>query len=121
MKKEYIITNEELTERGLDLNDYALDGTFVPVIIFLALDLAITRISSINDDVKGEKNIEEWLDKNQDKVSAFKKLQYRVAYNLVFQNETSPTDKFVDDIIVHELRIGRINGTQFGIYNEPRR
>ena len=31
MKKEYIITNEEMTEKGLDLNEYALDGTKIPV------------------------------------------------------------------------------------------
>lgn len=121
MKSNYIITEEELTLKGLNLNDYALDGTLIPVIINIGLDLAITRISALNDDVKGEVNIENWLDKNADKLSAFKKLQHRIIYNLIFQNETSPTDKFVDDIIVHELRLGRINGTQFGIFNEPRR
>lgn len=121
MKKEYIITNKELTERGLDLNDYALEGTMIPAIINLGLDLCVTRISALNDDVKGESNIESWLDKNQKQVDSFKKLQYRIIYNIIFQGETSPTDKFVDDIIVHELRIGRINGTQYGIFNEPKR
>ena len=121
MKKEYIVTNEELKERALDLNDYALEGTLVPAIIFLGLDLAVTRISTLNDDVKGETNIEHWLDNNQDKVSAFKKLQYRIIYNLIFENQTAPTDKFVDDIVIHEMKIGRINGTQYGYYNEPKR
>lgn len=121
MKKEYIVENNYLKEKGLDLNGYALDGTYIPAIINLGLDLAITRCSALNDDVKGEKNIEKWLDNNQDKLGAFKKLQYRIIYNLIFQGETSPTDKFVDDIIVHELRLGRINGTQYGIFNEPKR
>ena len=121
MKQEYVITEKELAEKGLNLNDYALEGTLIPAIINLGLDLTITRASALNDDVKGETKIEEWLDNNQDKIGAFKKLQYRVIYNLIFQGETSPTDKFADDIIVHELRIGRINGTQFGIFNEPRR
>ena len=121
MKKEYIVTSQELKEKGLELNDYALEGTLIPSIINLGLDLTITRISALNDDVKGETDIENWLDKHPDKVGAFKKLQHRIIYNLIFENQTSPTDKFVDDIIVHELRLGRINGTQFGIYNEPRR
>ena len=33
MKSEYVITNDNLSRRGLDLNDYALDGTFIPAII----------------------------------------------------------------------------------------
>lgn len=121
MKKEYVVTNEYLAEKGLDLNNYALDGTYINAIINLGLDLSITRISTLNDDVKGETNIEKWLDKNQDKLATFKKLQYRAIYNLIFQGETSPTDKFFDDIVVDELRIGRINATQFGYYNEPKR
>lgn len=121
MKKEYVVTNEYLAEKGLDLNDYTLDGKYINAIINLGLDLSITRISTLNDDVKGETNIEKWLDKNQDKLSTFKKLQYRAIFNLIFQGETSPTDKFFDDIVVDELRIGRINSTQFGYYNEPKR
>lgn len=121
MKKEYIVTQEYIASKGLNLNDYAIDGTAIPAIINIGLDLSVTRFSTLNDEVKGEKNIEKWLDNNADKVDDFKKLQYRIIYNLIFQGETSPTDKFVDDIIVHELKPGRINGVQFGIYNEPRR
>lgn len=121
MKNEYIITDDELKVKGLNLGDYALEETMIPAIIALGLDLTVTRASALNDDIKGENAIEKFLDEHQDKVDAFKKLQYRVIYNLIFQNETSPTDKFVDDIIVHELRLGRINATQFGIFNEPRR
>ena len=121
MKREYIVENNYLKEKGLDLNEYAIDGTYVPAIINLGLDLAITRCSTLNDDVKGETNIESWLDNHQDKLATFKKLQCRIIYNLIFLGETSPTDKFVDDIIVHELKIGKINGTQYGYYDEPRR
>jgi len=121
MKNEYIVSDKYLAEKGLDLNEYALDGTYIPAIINLGLDISITRISTLNDEVKGENAIEKWLDTHQDKLDSFKKLQYRIIYNLIFQNETSPTDKFVDDIIVHELKIGRINSTQWGYYNEPRR
>lgn len=121
MKKEYIVTNEELKEHGLDLNEYALEGTLIPAIIMKGLDITITRVSTLNDDVKGEKNIERWLDNNKDKTDDFKKIQRQIIYNLIFENATAPTDKYVDDAIVHELRIGRINGTQFGIYNEPKR
>ena len=121
MNKNYVVDNNYLAERNLDLNNYALDGTMIPAIIQLALDLAITRISVLNDEVKGEKAVENWLDKNSDKVDTFKKLQYRVIYNLIYQAETSPTDPFVDDIIVHELKVGRINATQFGYFNQPKR
>ena len=116
MKEEYIVTNEYLSQRGLDLNEYALDGTLIPAIIQLALDLLITRICYLDDDKKGEQDIELALDKEPQKVSTFYKAQYRVIYNLIFQNETSPTDPFVDNIIVHELGWGKINGWQKGIY-----
>ena len=102
MKQEYIITNEELSVKGLDLNDYALEGDLIPAIINKALDLSVTRASALNDDVKGEDAIEKFLDKNPDKVKAFKKLQYQMIYNLIFMAETSPTDKFVEDIIWNE-------------------
>ena len=121
MNSNYVVNKEYLSQKGLKLSDYALDGTLIPAIINISLDLVVTRISALNDDVKGEKKIEEWLDKHADKVNDFKKLQYRVIYNLIFQGETSPTDKFVDDIIVHELRIGKINSTQYGLFNEPKR
>ena len=120
MKNEYVVDNNYLAEKGLDLNDYALDGDMIPAIINDGLDLCITRISSLNDDVKGESSIEKFLDNHPEKVDSFKKLQKRVIYNLIFMAETSPTDKFVDDIIVHELKVGRINATQFGYFNERR-
>lgn len=116
MKIEYVVTNEYLSQRGLDLNDYALEGTLIPAIIQLALDLLVTRICYLNDDLKGETSIEQELDKDQSKLDAFLKAQYRVIYNLIFQNETSPTDPFIDNIIAHELCMAKINGWQKGIY-----
>lgn len=116
MKENYVVTNEYLRERGLDLNDYALDGTYINAIIQLALDLLITRISYLDDNKTGEKSIELALDNEPQKLDAFLKAQYRVIYNLIFQNETSPVDPFIDNIICHELGWGKINGWQKGIY-----
>ncbi|MBQ2637004.1 MAG: hypothetical protein IJG09_09995 [Methanobrevibacter sp.] len=116
MKKEYIVTNDYLSQRGLDLNDYALDGTCVNAIIQLGLDLLITRISYLDDNKKGEESVELALDNEPEKVNTFFKAQYRVIYNLIFQNETSPTDAFIDNIICHELGWGKINGWQKGVY-----
>ena len=109
-----IVNNEYLAERGLDLNDYALDGTFINAIINLGLDICVSRICFLDDTIKGESNIETILDENLDKLPAFYKLQYRVIYNLIFQNETTPTDQLVDAIIVQELGWGKINGFQKG-------
>lgn len=116
MKTEYIVTNEYLTEKGLDLNDYALEGTLINAIINIALDLLVTRTCYLDDSKKGEKDIEEYLDKNENKVNAWLKAQYRVIYNLIFQNETSPLDPMLDNIIVFEIGLGKINGFQKGIY-----
>lgn len=116
MKNEYVVDNEYLAQKGLDLNDYALDGTLINAIINLALDLLVTRICYLDDSKKSELDIELDLDANQYKVNAFLKAQYRVIYNLIFQNETSPTDPFIDNIICHELGWGKINGWQKGIY-----
>ena len=116
MKENYVVSNQYLREKGLDLNDYALDGTYIYAIINLALDLLITRISYLDDTKNGEMSVELALDQEPQKVCAFKKAQYRVIYNLIFQNETSPVDPFVDNIIVHELGWGKINGWQKGIY-----
>lgn len=116
MKLEYIITNEDLMTRGLDLNDYALDGTYIPSIINDGLDLLITRICYLNDNIDGEGAIEKYLDDNPTRLKAFFKAQYRVIYNLVFMNETDPRDSLVDDIIVFELKLGKINGLQKGIF-----
>ena len=116
MKKEYIITNEKMTEKGLDLNEYVLDGTKIPIIINRGLDISVTRCCFLNDDFKGEKSVEEALDKDTDKVDAFNKLQYNVIYNLIFTATDDPVDIYVDTIIVHELGWGKINGFQKGIY-----
>lgn len=116
MKHEYVVKNDYLKERGLDLNDYALDGTYINAIINLGLDIAVSRCCFLNDNFNGETSIEKELDLNQDKISAFYKLQYRIIYNLIFQNETSPVDQFVDIIITHELGWGKINGIQKGLW-----
>lgn len=121
MKDEYIVTNEYLSQRGLDLNDYMLEGTLIPAFIQLGLDLLVTRICYLDDNLKGEQDIELALDQDQSKLGAFLKAQYRVLYNLIFQNETSPTDAFIDNIISHELCWGKINGWQKGIYYKHER
>ena len=116
MNEKYVVDNGYLRERGLDLNDYALDGAFVQPIIQLALDLLVTRICYLNDSIKGEQDIESILGDNAQKINTFFKAQYRVIYNLIFQNETSPVDPFIDNIIAHELEMAKINGWQKGIY-----
>lgn len=116
MKNEYIVDNEYLALRGLNLNDYALDGTYTAIIL-LGLDLLVTRICYLNDSFNGEEDIEKALDNEPSKLGAFLKAQYRVIYNLIFQNETSPTDPFIDNIIAHELGWSKINGWQKGIYH----
>ena len=116
MNKKYIVTNDYLSKKGLNLNDYALDGTLVEPIINLALDLLVTRICYLNDDINGENDIENKLGNDEQKINTFFKAQYRVIYNLIFQNETSPVDPFIDNIIAHELNMAKINGFQKGIY-----
>lgn len=117
MKNEYVVTNEYLTTKGLDLNDYALDGTLIPAIISIALDdILITRICYLDDDIKGEQDIEKYLDEHQDKVADFLTAQYRVIYGLIFQAEESPIDTYLDNIIVFRLGLGKINGWQKGLY-----
>lgn len=116
MKSEYIVDNHYLAERGLDLNEYALDGTYLQAIIMLGLDLCVSRICLLNDSFEGELDVEKALDENPSKLESFKKLQYRVIYNLIFQNETSPLDQLVDVIISHELKWGKINGFQKGLH-----
>ena len=119
MKKDYVVTEQELAEKGLILSEYALDGTLIPAIINRALDICVTRICYLNDDFnKGELSIEEVLDKEPYKVKIFKKLQYQVLYNLIFTAEDSPTDLYVDSIISHELGWSKINGFQKGIYHK---
>lgn len=116
MNEKYIVTNDYLSQRGLNLNDYALEGTFVNAIIQLALDLLVTRICYLDDSIKGELDIEERLGNDEQKINTFFKAQYRVIYNLIFQNETSPVDPFIDNIIAHELEMSKINGWQKGLY-----
>lgn len=116
MNEKYIVSNEYLSQRGLDLNDYALDGTLVQAIIIDALDILVSRICHLNDNLKGENDIEKELEKYPEKVNAFYKAQYRVIYSLIFQNELSPIEQFLDDIIVFELGWGKINGIQKGLY-----
>ena len=124
MNKEYIVTEQYLKDRGLNLNDYALDGTYIPAIITDSLDILVPRICKLDDSIKSESAIENYLsvdDENrtkEEKQNAFKKAQYRVIYNLIFQAETSPKDDMLDDIIVFELGLGKINGFQKGYYRK---
>ena len=116
MKSDYVITEQELREKGLILTDYTLEDTFIPAIIGTGLDIAISRCCFLNDSFLGEGSVENALDNNPELVSAFKKLQHRIIYNLVFQAETDPVDLYVDTIIVHELGWGKINGFQKGLW-----
>ena len=116
MKQEYIITNEELAEQGLNLNDYALTGDLVPALIHRGLDICISRCCFLNDNFKGAKSVEEALDSDPSKVESFKKLQFNILWNLVFTAETDPVDQYIDIIIVHELGWGKINGFQKGLW-----
>lgn len=116
MKIEYVITNEELAEKGLDLNDYALSGDLIPAIINRGLDICVSRCCYLNDSFLGEQSVEEALDNNPALVSAFKKLQFNVIWNLVFTATDDPVDLYVDTIIVHELGWGKINAFQKGIW-----
>ena len=122
MKNEYIVTNEYLQQLGLDLNDYALDGTCIPAIINIALyTILIPRICTLDDDIKSAEDIEKDLDKNPQKVETFLNAQYRTIYNLIFMNEENPLDPYLDSIIVFMLGWGKINGWQKGIYYKHNR
>lgn len=117
MDSKYVITNDDLKNKGLDLNDYALDGTLIQGIIEQALDIVvIPRILYLCDNLHSESDIENALENKEDKIKAFKKLQYLAIYNMIFQAETSPIDIYFDTIISHELNIGRINSVQKGLY-----
>ena len=115
MKEEYIVSNQYLRERGLDLNEYALDGC-INAVIQIGLDICITRCCTLNDNFLGEEDVEKALDENPKLLASFLKLQYRVIYNLIFTAEDSPVDNYVDAIITHELGWGKINGFQKGLY-----
>lgn len=116
MKNEYVISNEELARKGLNLNDYALTGELIPAIINKGLDICVSRCCYLNDSFLGELSIEQELDNKPELVSSFKKLQYNVLWNLIFTAEESPVDQYIDTIIVHELGWGKINGFQKGLY-----
>ena len=116
MKNEYIITEQEIAELGLNLYDYAISTDIIPAIIRRALDIAITRCFYNYDDIHYESEIEERLDKDPQKVPAFKKLQYYVLYNLIFTATDDPVDVYIDTIITKELNIGKINGIQKGLW-----
>ena len=113
MNKDYIITSDELTnEYGLNLNDYAINGTMVNAIIKIAFNLAITEILKLNDEFRYENDIEVALDNNNNLIFPFKKLQHRVIYNLILVGDRDPLDKSLDDIICGDLRWGKVNGFQ---------
>lgn len=121
MNANYIITNEELAEQGLNLNDYVVEGTFINAIINKGLYIVLDRMCAIGDQFKGYNAIEEYLsmsDKNYssvDKISAFKHVQYLVIYNLIFTNESEPVDRYVDSVLVFQLGC-KINGFQKGLH-----
>lgn len=116
MKEEYIVTCEELAEKGLELNDYALEGTYIDALIHRGLDICVSRCCYLNDSFLGEEDVEQALDEEPKKVKAFKKLQFNVLWNLIFTATDSPIDQYIDTIIVHELGWGKINGFQKGLY-----
>ena len=116
MKKDYIITTDDLIQKGLVLSEYALDGSMVEPIINIALDLAITSILRLNDNFKYEDDIEKALDREQKLVCAFKKLQYQVIYNLIFLGDIDPINNIVERIIACDLRWCKINGWQKQLY-----
>lgn len=122
MKVDYIITIEELQQKGLNLNDYALSGDVIPAIINKGLDICVSRCCFLNDDFKGEKSVEKALDEavasgdEYGLVDSFKKLQYSILWNLLFTGTDDPVDQYIDTIIVHELGWGKINGFQKGLW-----
>lgn len=119
MNSDYVITNEELDqEYGLDLDDYALESTLIPAIIKIGLELSITAILSFNDNFSYESDIETALDDDEDLVSPFKKLQYRVIYNLIFLGDNDPIDYMCEKIITYDLKWGKINGFQKGLFRK---
>lgn len=123
MKVEYVITNEELSEKGLDLNDYALDGTYINAIIQRGLNKLINEMCYFGD-LKSSSQIETYLSTSdertsEDKVEAFKQAQYLVIYNMLMINDSDPFDDEVQKVIVYQLGL-KINGFQKGIFNKRR-
>lgn len=114
MKQEYIITEQELNERGIAMSDYFVDTTAIYPVINMMVGKIVTRIFKLNDNFKCEEDIEKDLQANPYKISAFKKLQFTAIYNLIFVGDNDPLDASVNDIIVHDLKWGKINGFQKG-------
>ena len=119
MKKEYIITNEELYENeGINLEEYCSDSSYIMSVKKKALNIAVTRICKLCDNINDELDIEDALERNERKVPVFKKLQGAIIYNLIFTAESSPTEGYIDDIISYELDLGKVNGIQKGIHKK---
>ena len=116
MKQEFIITLDELQVKGLNLCDYVSDECYINAIITKGFDICISRCCFLNDSFNSEDDIEKDLEENPFKVTTFKKLQYNVIYNLIFTAEDSPIDLYIDTIITHELKWGKINGFQKGLH-----
>ena len=76
----------------------------------------------LNDDIKSVEQLERYLDTDdedrtsKEKIDAYFTAQYKAIYNLVFQAETAPVDQYLDNIIVFQLGLGKINGFQKGYY-----
>lgn len=123
MNNEYVVSNEYLSEKGLDLNDYALEGVYINAIIQRGLNKLLNEICYFGD-LKSVSQIETYLSKNDDrtseeKIEAFKQAQYLVIYNMLMINDSDPFDDEVQKVIVYQLGL-KINGFQKGIFNKRR-
>lgn len=120
MRNDYIITNSELAERGLDLNDYVLHNTLIPAIIYNGLSITIARMCELGD-MSSERECEQYLSSDdekrtsEDKVKAFKEIQYWILYNLIMVQDDDPRNSIVDSIFVFQLGM-KINTIQKGIF-----
>lgn len=121
---EYVITNTELQERGLNLEDLVVDDSVISPLINNSYDNIIARICELDDTIKSKRQVIEYLglddDKrtSEDKIEAFKTLQYKYIYHLVYMGDTDPLDRNIDSIIVFQLGLGKINGFQKGIFRK---
>ena len=124
MNTNYVITNEYLKENyGLDLNDYALEGDLVPLIINIALDKAVDIFCEYNDNIKGARQLNDYLGLDDeyllasDKQEAFKKLQYQIVYRLIFESGLDIKDEWLISLLAKQLGC-KINGFQKGIFQK---